>query len=673
MTLPDPLVDKVVVGRYQLLQRLGKGGMGAVYLARQLSMDRRVAIKLIHPSLADDPSIAARFHREMQATSRVEHPNTVQVFDYGQTEDGQLFLVMELLQGRTLAQVLQAEIRLPPPRLVPVAAQIVRALGAAHAQGIVHRDLKPENVMLVDRFGERDFVKVLDFGIAHFLAGEAAAARMTADGALIGTPAYMSPEQARGEVVGPKSDLYSLGVLLYQAAVGLPPFEGSTLPEILLRHLKQAPRPPSEIAPGRLPRDLEELILALLEKAPERRPANAEEVLARLSGTSLPPPVELDSTSIRAGGAPPPPSGSAPWGGSPSGPGVAELVHTSYRDGAPAQSRSPGQRTTKPSREEAPAPAAEVRAIEAPAPAPLQAPFDRPRPYAAVASSRKGTWKVPAVIGVALLVLGLGAAGLVSWWKGRAESDSAPRAQLDALLTAGDDPAAPAACRAKRSEAVQLLTRAAQLLEGGAADSKRPQDSEALTLLESTSPALEPEAELWALRARAQLYTGAPAEQVRAAAEAAATRCPGYALAHKLVGNALQRAGANREAKAAYARALAAEPSYLAPRTNLGLLALKEDDTAAALAAFDQVLSRKPGDYGVLLARSRALYLAGRKDDATADLKSAAEARPESSDAPLRLARLLEELGRSGEARQAFCKARSLGSAEAAASCPESP
>jgi serine/threonine protein kinase/tetratricopeptide (TPR) repeat protein len=672
MTPPDPLIDKVVVGRYRLLQRLGKGGMGAVYSARQLSMDRGVAIKLIHPSLAGDPSIAARFHREMQATSRVEHPNTVQVFDYGQAEDGQLFLVMELLQGRTLAQVLQAEIWLPAQRLRPIAAQIVRALGAAHAQGIVHRDLKPENVMLVDRFGERDFVKVLDFGIAHFLAAGAGSPRMTIDGSLIGTPAYMSPEQARGEAVGPKSDLYSLGVLLYQAAVGLPPFEGSTLPEILLRHLEQAPRPPSQIAPGRLPKDLEELVLALLEKDPARRPASAEAVLARLTD---PPPLELEPTSLRPGGTPPSEIGGAPWGGSPSGPGVAGLAHPAYRVSAPEGAPAPGQRTMKPNR--GPAGPAAVRArsptpasLSASAPpsvAPVDAPRDPPRP--APPEARAGAWKAPAIVGAALLVLALGAAGLLSRWDGAA--DPGERQRLDRLLAATEDPAAPEACRARRPEAVRLLARAAQLLEDGSPDSRRPQDFEALETLESQAAALE--AEYWALKARASLYAGSPPEQIRQAADAAAQMCPGYALAHKLVGNALQRAGASREAKAAYERALAAEPSYLAPRANLGILALKEKDLSAAQAAFDEVLARKPGDFAVLLARSQARYLAGQSDRAIADLEAAAQARPDSPDAPLRLGRLWDELGRRDEARQAYCRARELGSAEAASSCPAGP
>jgi serine/threonine-protein kinase len=710
----DPLQDKLVLGRYRLLERLGKGGMGSVYKARQLSMDRLVAIKLIHPNLAEDPAISARFHREMQATSRVEHPNTVQVFDYGQAEDGQLFLVMELLQGRTLAQLLRSETWIPAARLIPIAAQIARALGAAHAQGIVHRDLKPENVMLVDHFGERDFVKVLDFGIARFLQAEAASSRMTADGALIGTPTYMSPEQARGEEVGPKSDLYSLGVLLYQVTMGLPPFEGTTLPEILLRQMKQAPRAPSELAPGRLSRAMEQLILSLLEKEPALRPADAEAVLGLLASASplAPEPQGPERTAIRPDSTPPPPGGTAQSGQPAAGPGALEPEHTSMRiAGSKASAAPPGSHpTTKPplppsaagahaptpspalaspasGARQGPSPSTPRPSPGAPSPAQVWAPSPEPSlapltgsgpgprpsvppaPYvpahevsapgpapstpAAPPGPKppaRSAWKVLAAIGAASLLFGLGAA---LWWA--RSNDSTERALLDRALGVDEEPPAPALCRTRGRKAVEALLRPAQLLAGASVDAKRAQDSEALQWLDAQSGALQTEAEYWALLARARLAVGTSPEQVRAAAAAAARLCPTWALAHNLEGKASQKAGLLPEAKAAYQRALDADPSYLAPRNNLGLIALLERNTGAAIAAFDEVLARRPGDFKALQARAEARRFAGQTDAAIADLQAAAT--------------VLEKLGRSDDAQEAYCRARSLGSAEAARAC----
>jgi serine/threonine-protein kinase len=254
--------------------------MGAVYQAKQLSMDRLVAVKVMHKHVAAMPGLAPRFHREMKATSRIEHANTVRVFDFGSDENGQLFLAMEFLDGRPLSKLLAEEPRLPLPRLTNIAVQIARALGAAHAEGITHRDLKPDNVMLLDRYGERDLVKVVDFGIARF-TDDSAATKMTADGALIGTPAYMSPEQAMGKPVDGRSDFYSLGVMLYEMAVGQPPFSAPTLAGILVAHATEAPAAPSsvaEVAPA-----LEQLILQLLAKDPDQRPQSAEEIVKALA------------------------------------------------------------------------------------------------------------------------------------------------------------------------------------------------------------------------------------------------------------------------------------------------------------------------------------------------------------------------------------------------------
>jgi serine/threonine protein kinase len=219
----------------------------------------------------------ARFHKEMMVTARVEHPNTVRVYDFG-NDHGTLYLAMEFLAGPSLREVIERPARLGVERLVRIARQIAHALGAIHAHGIVHRDLKPDNVILLDSFGERDFVKVLDFGIAKVLEEQL---RLTATGKPIGTPTYMAPEQAMGLAVDPRTDLYTLGVMLYQMASGRIPFDSVMTESMRLAHAHEAPRPITSLVPD-LPPALARLIMQLLEKDPAARPATAAEVAARL-------------------------------------------------------------------------------------------------------------------------------------------------------------------------------------------------------------------------------------------------------------------------------------------------------------------------------------------------------------------------------------------------------
>ncbi len=279
----DPLLGTVFADRYRIERRLGAGGMGCVYVATQLSMSREVALKVLNPELSDSASAVQRFVREMKASSKVEHPNTIRVYDFGESSDGRLFLAMEMLPGKTLHQVLREAGALDTARLLRIGEQIARALGAAHAEGIVHRDLKPENVMLIDRYDERDQVRVLDFGIARFAeSGVDDEPALTRTGTLIGTPLYMSPEQALGKPVDHRSDLYSLGVLLYQMATGAVPFTATTPIRVLFMHAHDAPKPPSLIVKGRVPERLEALILGLLAKSPADRPQTAAEVIAAI-------------------------------------------------------------------------------------------------------------------------------------------------------------------------------------------------------------------------------------------------------------------------------------------------------------------------------------------------------------------------------------------------------
>jgi serine/threonine-protein kinase len=270
------------LGQYSLGQRLGAGGMGEVYLAQHLLLRRPCAIKVIRPERAGDPKNQLRFEREVQATTRLTHPAAVQVYDYGHTEDGRFFYAMEYLSGFPLDDLVARTGPLPPGRVVAILRQVCGALEEAHALGLVHRDVKPGNVMLC-RIGRRaDAAKLLDFGLVQdSLTAEDV--RLTQEGGLVGTPAYMSPEQARGADVGPASDLYSLGAVGYFLLTGRPPFQGKNALGTLQAHLTAAVVPPSAVRPG-APADLDAVIVRLLAKAPGDRYVDATAVAAALAG-----------------------------------------------------------------------------------------------------------------------------------------------------------------------------------------------------------------------------------------------------------------------------------------------------------------------------------------------------------------------------------------------------
>jgi serine/threonine-protein kinase len=289
----DPWIGQVVNGKFRILSLLGEGGMGRVYKAKHLTLERSVVLKMLHRGLTADPSVAHRFHREAKAASRLVHPHSIQVLDFGEAEDGTLFMAMEYLSGRDLARILEKAGPMPEDRIVRIGAQILEALGEAHAHGVIHRDLKPENVMVEDRRNEPDHVTVLDFGIAKISDPGSGEGTLTQAGFVCGTPQYMSPEQARGKELDPRSDLYSMGVILYQMATARLPFEADTPVGFLTKHLTEPPAPLRERNPRLAisPR-LEGLIGKALAKEPRDRPASAdsmrEELLACLQAGPRP-------------------------------------------------------------------------------------------------------------------------------------------------------------------------------------------------------------------------------------------------------------------------------------------------------------------------------------------------------------------------------------------------
>jgi eukaryotic-like serine/threonine-protein kinase len=263
------------LGQYRLIELIGAGGMGEVYLAEHRMLKRPCAIKLIRPEQAGDPRVLARFEREVQMTARLSHWNTVEIYDYGRTEDGTFFYVMEYLPGLSLEDLLERHGPLPTERVVHLLRQTCQGLREAHAVGLIHRDIKPGNIFAAQRGGLYDVAKLLDFGLVKPVA-EIASTRLTHEGGVSGTPLFMSPEQARG--VGDldaRSDIYSLGAVAYTLLTGRPPFERPSPMEVLIAHARDEVVPPSKLRPD-VPRDLERVILRCLAKKPEERFPDAD-------------------------------------------------------------------------------------------------------------------------------------------------------------------------------------------------------------------------------------------------------------------------------------------------------------------------------------------------------------------------------------------------------------
>ena len=298
---PDPYVGKMFDNRYEVVELLGVGGMGAVYKARQVKMDRMVALKVIHQHLAEDDTVIKRFNREMKTTSRIGHPNVISVYDFGQAEDGEFYLAMELLNGESLQDRIDRDEHLPVPIAVNVGIQVLKALSAAHKEHVIHRDLKPENIMLTELYGDKDVVRVLDFGIATFSASSGESnARVTASGIMVGTPSHVSPEQISGEELDHRSDLYGFGVVLYQLVTGVLPFIDPERPlRVLQMHMTVTPETPSTIAPQPIPPWLDTLILELLAKYPDQRPESAEITIERMEAGIAAPASEQTPAPVQ--------------------------------------------------------------------------------------------------------------------------------------------------------------------------------------------------------------------------------------------------------------------------------------------------------------------------------------------------------------------------------------
>lgn len=289
-----------VLGSYRLLKLLGEGGMGQVYLAEHVRLGRKVALKMLRSEYATSRDAVARFFREARAVNRINHENIVEITDFVEDDGKHNYYIMELLEGRNLGDLMRGEGRLPASRALGIAVQICKALSAAHQAGVIHRDLKSENIFLIERGGQVDFVKLLDFGVAKltdFGAGQSV--QKTGAGIIIGTPEYMSPEQASGLEVDHRSDIYSLGVILFEMVTGVNPFSvnAKSFGEVLVRHLTLKPPRPADVtdAPIRLPKQFEVLIQTCLEKEPHNRPQSIAEVEEQLRQIADKESLQLES------------------------------------------------------------------------------------------------------------------------------------------------------------------------------------------------------------------------------------------------------------------------------------------------------------------------------------------------------------------------------------------
>ncbi len=323
----DPFIGRDILnGQFQILQKIGSGGMGSVYKALQPAMNRMVAVKILHPKLAGRKDLVSRFRREARAMSHLTHPNTVKVYLYGELEDGSLYIVMEFLEGKNLNQTVRAEGPMPIERGLLILIQVCHALQEAHQNGIIHRDLKPENIFLSQQGGMKDFAKVLDFGLAKVTEREMRPGSiiLTQEGMVFGTPEFMSPEQAQGKTLTAASDIYSLAVILYEVLTGKLPFEAKNPMEFIQLHVTAKPKPINDRVPGKTFPPLLWTVLdkALAKKAEERfghASDFANALQAVLNGaTELPAPGGTNGAAGRypSGGGIPVPTPAAQAGGS---------------------------------------------------------------------------------------------------------------------------------------------------------------------------------------------------------------------------------------------------------------------------------------------------------------------------------------------------------------------
>jgi len=280
----DPLISQLVADRYRVIRKLGEGGMGSVYLAEHVVIEKKLVLKVLAPELARREDLVARFLQEARSASRICHENVIDISDFGQSAEGYVYIAMEYLDGKDLGEVVRAEGALAWSRTRDIVMQICRALRAAHDKGIVHRDMKPENIFLIQREGRPEFVKILDFGIAKVMGLDPNGPRLTRTGMIFGTPEYMAPEQAEGKEADHRVDVYAVGCIAYHLMTGQTPFIADNFMAILTKHMMEDPVPPSVRRPDlAITPEMDALVLKALEKDRDNRYQSMAEFLEALS------------------------------------------------------------------------------------------------------------------------------------------------------------------------------------------------------------------------------------------------------------------------------------------------------------------------------------------------------------------------------------------------------
>ncbi|HEX7599329.1 MAG TPA: serine/threonine-protein kinase, partial [Polyangia bacterium] len=287
----DPLLSQLVADRYRVIRKLGEGGMGAVYLAEHVVIEKKLVLKVLAPELSRRQDLVARFLQEARSASRIGHENVIDISDFGQSAEGFVYIAMEYLEGKDLGEVVRAEGALSWARVRGLLVQICRALRAAHDKGIVHRDMKPENIFLIQREGQPEFVKILDFGIAKVMGLDPNGPRLTRTGMIFGTPEYMAPEQAEGKEADHRVDVYAVGCIAYHLITGNTPFVAENFMAMLTKHLMADPVPPSVHRPDlEITPEMDALVLKALEKDRDKRYQNMAEFQEAVSSCRGPDP-----------------------------------------------------------------------------------------------------------------------------------------------------------------------------------------------------------------------------------------------------------------------------------------------------------------------------------------------------------------------------------------------
>ncbi|MBM4320701.1 MAG: serine/threonine protein kinase, partial [Deltaproteobacteria bacterium] len=371
----DPWIGRIIGGRYRLIAFLGAGGMAAVYLARHEMLGKVLALKLLKPNLPTSTQAMERFRREARTVSLINHENVVYLTDFGETEEGTLYMVMEYLAGKTLAEVLHDEGRLGAARAMAISLQVARALEAAHGVGVIHRDLKPENLMLLDPGSSSEKVKILDFGIAKLLDPEMEKERLTRAGMVFGTPEYMSPEQAMGEELDGRTDLYSLGLILWEMLTGQRCFHGRSATETLAMQVTTPPLRPSQILPEEeISEGLEQVVMCLLEKKRDKRIPSARALVRELVTLRGSRRIKREAEEAHSLAAGVPPAGAA-MAAAGAGPAARRIVALPGKSG---KGSAGGERQVVPPAREAHAEPDAARASADASPAPAEPPCIEP-------------------------------------------------------------------------------------------------------------------------------------------------------------------------------------------------------------------------------------------------------------------------------------------------------